>query len=681
MAEAARVVIRVDGNDSGGDRDAPRRMSLLVLLLHDMVGVAALVASHPVHAAYALFFARAILSLACFFSPLLLTTSLLLAILLTLSPSPPPPSPLGLTCRIAVGALRAELQPDGINGGGDGAVAVVAQLCSFVLGPGDAAAVLRVGEIMGDIGDDSCFLLQDDDHTDLPPQLHWRQEIPIDGEISTDQDVADETKDGIEEKKVVLELNFPSDNCSSATSDTSLRDMEEQDAIHEQSLVLTEVDGVEEKRLECDPVSVEIRKCEPAPAPAKAKKPCSSVSRRILQWEAQASGNFRSVLEEMEGNSVDLCLEKASVVMDFKECDGLEAGAFAEKCGEKKKVEGIDSVSESVIHQGTQEFKDVKECVQAEPKSCTEKCSKEKKSDETTLVVQSEQECQQENIKWTLSEPELKDEECKLVEPGKEQECQQETIKCTLSEPELQDEECKIVEPVKEMKDQEHKFLHSEEEEHQDQNSKNALQPAEELQDEQKMQDYQEEEFKDADQEDPLISPSPSPSTTIARRVHSRNSSEHHLAVAEGSSPRSGKEKEWKRTLACKLYEERMQLKLCRDRAVVDSGADTNMDMLWEAYEVGGGNGNAASAAAKRKAKRSSSSKNEQQVEETEEEEDEEDEEEGSVRQLCCLQALKFSTRKMNFGGGGKPSLAKISKVLRKMAALSRSGSRRSTKG
>ena len=165
-------------------------------------------------------------------------------------------------------------------------------------------------------------------------------------------------------------------------------------------------------------------------------------------------------------------------------------------------------------------------------------------------------------------------------------------------------------------------------------------------------------------------------STSIAGRVHSRTSSEN--LISEGSP--SWKDKEWKRTLACKLYEECMQLRLCRDRAVVE-GSD-NMDMLWEAYEVG--SGSSKGRAGKRsgsKAKGGSGNKAEEVVDEGEEEGEEDDEEEeGSVRQLCCLQALKFSTRKMNFGGG-KPSLSKISKVLRRMTALSRMGSRRKQSG
>ncbi|KAF0897519.1 hypothetical protein E2562_038742 [Oryza meyeriana var. granulata] len=646
--------------DSGGDGDsAPLALSVL----HDLLGVAAFVASHPLHAAYALFFARHLLALACFFCPLLVTTSLLLAVLVTVGPYvggggelSPGVRSLGWTCGIAVGALRAKLRPNGAGAGaGGGAVALLGQLCSYVLGPGDAAAVLRVGEIMGELCDigDSCSILEDKSvlfdqiELPLPAQLPWHQGA-IDGEISMDQEVLDEIKDGIEEKKVVLEdlkqLNdphFSSENCSA--SDTSLQGMEEheQNAFQEQSLGSPDVDGlsdgVEEKRLECDPVSVEIKKCAPA-------KPHSSVSRRILQWEAQASGNFKGVLEEMEPNSVEFCLEKAPL-MDFKECNKLEDGQ-TQKFGEKHQVEEIASVAELVVHQEEQKFKDVKECVQAEAATSTEKCSKDQQPEESTLVVRSEQEWQEERI--------------------------------VLPEPELQDQEYKDVESVKDSQDNEYQFLQPEEEQQEpncndaqpeqpeEQDCDNGVQPEEELQEEQEygvvqgeleVQDYQ-EEFKDADQEpareDPLM-----PSTSIARRVHSRTASEN-LVVGEGS-PR--KEKEWKRTLACKLYEERMQLKLCRDRAVVE--CCDNMDMLWEAYEVGvGGGASAAATTTKRggsKAKRGSSKQERPAVEGAQE------------------RALKFSTRKMNFGGG-KPSLAKISKVLRRMTALSRSGSRRSTK-
>ncbi|KAG5252220.1 acidic leucine-rich nuclear phosphoprotein family protein [Salix suchowensis] len=99
-----------------------------------------------------------------------------------------------------------------------------------------------------------------------------------------------------------------------------------------------------------------------------------------------------------------------------------------------------------------------------------------------------------------------------------------------------------------------------------------------------------------------------------------------------GSFGSMRKEKEWRRTLACKLFEERHN---------VDGGE--GMDMLWETYE--------------------SDSIKKGSVEYYDD--DEEDlEEERSDGQLCCLQALKFSAGKMNLGMG-RPNLVKISKALK----------------
>ncbi|KAL5702969.1 hypothetical protein ACHQM5_028120 [Ranunculus cassubicifolius] len=95
------------------------------------------------------------------------------------------------------------------------------------------------------------------------------------------------------------------------------------------------------------------------------------------------------------------------------------------------------------------------------------------------------------------------------------------------------------------------------------------------------------------------------------------------------------KEKEWKRTLACKLYEERQ-----------NSEGSEGMDLLWEEYE--------ADNTGKVKNKN---------VTEYDGEDDEEEDEEVDVK-LCCLQALKMSTGKMNLGMK-KPSLVKFSKALK----------------
>ncbi|KAG6382604.1 hypothetical protein SASPL_157714 [Salvia splendens] len=88
------------------------------------------------------------------------------------------------------------------------------------------------------------------------------------------------------------------------------------------------------------------------------------------------------------------------------------------------------------------------------------------------------------------------------------------------------------------------------------------------------------------------------------------------------------REREWRRTLAGKLFEER------------HSGGGEGMDSLWEMDSNKSGG--------RRK-----------KVVEVEEEEDGENE----IR-LCCLQALKMSAGKMNLGVG-RPNLVKISKAIK----------------
>jgi hypothetical protein len=273
----------------------------------------------------------------------------------------------------------------------------------------------------------------------------------------------------------------------------------------------------------------------------------------------------------------------------------------------------VASVGESNREQPEQEFVDVKELLQSK----TEKCSKELEPEENAPIEQAEEELQEQN-----------------VQPGPELQEQKHM------DTQTDEQDCQDVEPLQELSEQEYK---------------DADEESETLQD-------------GANEENPLKS------TSIARRVHTRISSESLVGEA---SP--GKEKEWKRTLACKLYEERIQLKLLRDRAVVGACSD-DMDMLWEAYETGGGSSATAGDTKRGGSKAKRGNAQDELVDEGESEEDEDVDDEGTVRQLCCLQALKFSTRKMNFGGG-KPSLAKISKVLKRMTALSRVGSRRNLKG
>lgn len=109
------------------------------------------------------------------------------------------------------------------------------------------------------------------------------------------------------------------------------------------------------------------------------------------------------------------------------------------------------------------------------------------------------------------------------------------------------------------------------------------------------------------------------------------------------------KDKEWKRTLACKLYEERQMV----------DGIE-GMDLLWEVHEVDSG---------KFKVKNKEDKKREKKGNLAARHEEEEDEDINP--QLCCLQALRFSTAKMNLGMGRINSM-RISKAFKGMGLFMR---------
>ncbi|KAG7036245.1 hypothetical protein SDJN02_03047, partial [Cucurbita argyrosperma subsp. argyrosperma] len=125
-----------------------------------------------------------------------------------------------------------------------------------------------------------------------------------------------------------------------------------------------------------------------------------------------------------------------------------------------------------------------------------------------------------------------------------------------------------------------------------------------------------------------------------------------------GSYGSMRKEKEWRRTLACKLFEERH-----------NSEGTEGMDSLWETYEKSEWN------TLQKNEKINGKSKKGKKIKGKEEDEDE-DEYEDREGQLCCLQALKFSAGKMNLGMG-RPNLVKMSKALKGFGWLSRHGSRK----
>ncbi|KAK2995171.1 hypothetical protein RJ640_025401 [Escallonia rubra] len=133
------------------------------------------------------------------------------------------------------------------------------------------------------------------------------------------------------------------------------------------------------------------------------------------------------------------------------------------------------------------------------------------------------------------------------------------------------------------------------------------------------------------------------------------NGSEYTLKVENsgglesnlGSYGSMRKEKEWKRTLACKLFEERHNV----------DGVE-GMDSLWEAYEMDSSKAKPKGNNVKKKGMKKGG------VKCYEDSEDDYEEEMGANGQLCCLQALKFSAGKMNMGMG-RPSLVKLSKALK----------------
>ncbi|KAI3806163.1 hypothetical protein L1987_22057 [Smallanthus sonchifolius] len=138
-----------------------------------------------------------------------------------------------------------------------------------------------------------------------------------------------------------------------------------------------------------------------------------------------------------------------------------------------------------------------------------------------------------------------------------------------------------------------------------------------------------------------------------------------------GSYGSMRKDKEWKRTLACKLFEERNN----------SSGGEEGMDSLWEAYE----DDNSSRKSKNRKdsmnnqKKTMIKSKKKSEFKYFDDGEEDDEDEFMSNGQLCCLKALKLSTGKMNLGMG-KPNLVKISKAIKGFGWLHHVGSKHGKK-
>ncbi|TXG54137.1 hypothetical protein EZV62_019393 [Acer yangbiense] len=136
-----------------------------------------------------------------------------------------------------------------------------------------------------------------------------------------------------------------------------------------------------------------------------------------------------------------------------------------------------------------------------------------------------------------------------------------------------------------------------------------------------------------------------------ARSKSQRLGSDQYTSTL-GSFGSMRKEKEWKRTLACKLFEERHSVN------VDGIGGAEGMDLLWETYE--GTDSNNKKKLSKSKTNKVAAGKRYEDDNDEDDDDEEEEEEELDNGQLCCLQALKFSAGKM-----GRPNLVKFSKALK----------------
>ncbi|CAN1269595.1 hypothetical protein LINPERPRIM_LOCUS13638 [Linum perenne] len=168
-----------------------------------------------------------------------------------------------------------------------------------------------------------------------------------------------------------------------------------------------------------------------------------------------------------------------------------------------------------------------------------------------------------------------------------------------------------------------------------------------------------------------------------------KNDSKDSSFTQLGSYGSMRKDKEWRRTLACKLFEERHH-----------STSSEGMDLLWEAHDHDetesdqkkNKNKNKGTLLTSTKSKKKSaggsiSSSNKighHCYEDDDEDNEEEDFETGwnddGGGKLCCLQALKLSAGKMNLGGIGRPSLVKLTKAVKGFGWIHSTSSRHHSK-
>lgn len=143
-----------------------------------------------------------------------------------------------------------------------------------------------------------------------------------------------------------------------------------------------------------------------------------------------------------------------------------------------------------------------------------------------------------------------------------------------------------------------------------------------------------------------------------------------------GSFGSMRKEREWRRTLACKLFEERHNGNITNVNG--GGGSEEMMDLLWESHETESNRGLGKTKEENKKGRR--------RREKVEEEEfmvvidDEKDDDCDENGKLCCLAALKLSAGKMNLNMG-RPNLIKIGKAFKGIGWLQSHVTRQGKKG
>ncbi|XP_057534742.1 uncharacterized protein LOC130813053 [Amaranthus tricolor] len=141
------------------------------------------------------------------------------------------------------------------------------------------------------------------------------------------------------------------------------------------------------------------------------------------------------------------------------------------------------------------------------------------------------------------------------------------------------------------------------------------------------------------------------PKSTSLRLDDDKKFTNSFSQIGMGSFGSMRKEKEWRRTLACKLFEERHNGS-CNNLNVNGGRSEEGMDLLWESHEI------ESNKVKSKEGETKKNSKSRDKIEDLMMVNDDEDEYYDDNGKFCCLQALKISAGKMNLSMGMKFSKA-----------------------